>query len=119
MSDYVPVLGRRVLTRRDPALVQLSFRAEVLDRYRGQAGYSIIRTDTAGRLRKQGGWSLDFGIAPGDARIHASWQALATNLPDGELEHWGLHLAGEYSDNFLRMQLAPGSCFDDGELRSW
>jgi hypothetical protein len=121
MPDYVRVLLRRALSRHDPALLQVSFEAAVLDRYRGQAAYSVIRTDSAGRVRKQGGWALDFGIAPGEASIHASWKALDAVLPAEEQEHWAQHCieGAALSENFLRMQLAPGSCFDDGDVRTW
>ncbi len=120
MSDFLKVLYRRAMASRDPALLQLSFEPAVLDRYRGSSAFQLIRTNTAGRVKKQGGWSLDFGIAEGDAFIHASWTALANNLPEDEREHWAMHAASPaVSDNFLRMQLSPGSCFDDGELRTW
>ena len=35
-------------------------------------------------------------------------------------EHWAAHVTAlPLSENFLRMQLSPGSCFDDGEARTW
>ncbi|MDE3097300.1 MAG: hypothetical protein KGK07_15030 [Chloroflexota bacterium] len=120
MPDYLRLVARRTIVNRDPALLPLAFTAAVLDRYRGQPAYQVIRTDTAGRVKKQGGWSLDFGIAPGDTHVHASWAQLTQNLPDEEREHWAAHLAAlPLSENFLRMQLAPGSCFDDGDVRTW
>jgi hypothetical protein len=121
MSDFLKVAYRRALSSSDPGLLQLAFDASVLERYRGDGSYQVIRTNSAGRVRRQSGWALDFGIADGDRVIHASWQALATNLPEPEREHWAAAatVARELSDNFLRMQLSPMSCFDDGELRSW
>ena len=119
MPEYLALVYRRALSRQDPSLVQLSFDAGVIDRYRGRQDYSVIRTDSAGRVKKQGGWSLDFGIAEGDQAVHVSWQALANQLPEEERDHWALHAAGAYSENFLRMQLAPASCFDDGDVREW
>ncbi|MHB8375373.1 MAG: hypothetical protein ACYDEB_00235 [Dehalococcoidia bacterium] len=120
MPDYVRLVARRTIVNRDAALLQLAFTAAVLDRYRGQPAYQVIRTDTAGRVKKQGGWSLDFGIAEEGARVHASWGQLTQNLPDEEREHWAAHLIDlPLSENFLRMQLAPGSCFDDGDVRTW
>ena len=120
MSDYPKVLYRRALAGRDPALLQLAFDAAVLDRYRDDAAFSVIRTNTAGRVKKQGGWSVDFGIGEGETTVHASWTQVANNLPDGEREHWAAHAAGgALSENFLRMQLSPGSCFDDGDVRAW
>lgn len=113
------VAVRRALTTGDPALVQLHFAVEVLDRYRQEKAFSIIRTDTVGRVRRQGGWSLDFGIAPGEDAIHVSLGDLV-NLPESEREHWaGFATLPPASSMFISMRLAPGSCFDDGEVRTW
>ena len=121
MSDYVRLIARRALTSNDPALLQVGFEATVLDRYRESSAFQVMRTETVGRVKKQGGWTLDFGIAPGDAAIHASWQALTLALPDDDRAHWASCTAAQYepSEMFLRMQLSPNSCFDDGELRPW
>ncbi|MDP9238093.1 MAG: hypothetical protein M3P30_11990 [Chloroflexota bacterium] len=120
MSDYLKLVYRRALTQRDPSLLQVAFDVAVLERYRGDAAYSIIRTNTVGRVKKQGGWTLDFGIAPGDAAIHASWGSIAQALPDEELPHWASHANSlMVSEMFLKMQLSPGACHDDGEVRTW
>jgi hypothetical protein len=121
MSDLLKPLARRALTSQDPALVQLAFDVSVLARYRESGAHAVIRTETVGRVRKQGGWSLDFGIMPGEQAVHASWEALANALPPEEREHWAAHAVPlvAASEMFLRMQLSPGSCFDDGELRDW
>ncbi|MBI2724578.1 MAG: hypothetical protein HYX50_05895 [Chloroflexi bacterium] len=121
MSDLLTLAYARALAAADPGLLQLSFGAAVLDRYLSTQAYQVMRTDTVGRVRKQGAWTLDFGIAPGEATLHASWTALAHALPADERAHWALHAAplSALSDMFLRMQLSPGSCFDDGPLRSW
>lgn len=121
MSDYLRLVYRRALTQSDPALLQLSFDAGVLDRYRESGAYSVIRTDTVGRVKKQGGWTLDFGIAPDERSIHASWQALSTVLPEDERARWASHAVetAALSEMFLRMQLAPAACHDDGEVRAW
>lgn len=120
MSDLLKVLYRRALMNRDPALVQLTFDQAVLDRYRSDASYRVMRTNSAGRVARTGGWSLDFGIGEDDGVIHASWQALTERLPDSERDHWAGCASGPHlSHNFVRMQLSPGSCFDDGDLRSW
>jgi hypothetical protein len=124
MSDYLRLIHRRALTSGDPSLVQLWFDAAVIERYRAQPDMQVIRTDTAGRVRKPGAWAIDCGIADDDAAsrstIHCSWSAIAA-LPDGEREHWAAHAVapGGVSENFLRMQLSPGSCFDDGDTRTW
>jgi hypothetical protein len=120
VSDYLQVVLRRALASGDPSLLQLSFDAAVIDRYQGRADIRVIRTNTAGRVQKQGGWSIDFGIADGEHTIHSSWKALAHQLPKDEREHWATHVIGvAMSENFLRMQLAPGSCFDVGDVRTW
>jgi hypothetical protein len=121
LSDFLKLVTRISLANADPALVQLSFDAAVIDRYRGDAAYQVIRTNSAGRVRKQGAWAIDVGIAPDERTVHASWQAIAHALPEAEREHWAAHAAppSGFSDNFLRMQLSPGSCFDDGDVRTW
>ena len=119
MSDILRLAYRRAFTAGDPSLLQISFDPALLDRYRGAPGFQLIRTETAGRIRKQGGWSIDLGIAE-DGSVHASWKAIVEYLPEDEREHWAMHaIALAVSDNFVRMQMAPASCFDDGELRSW
>jgi hypothetical protein len=121
MSDFLRVTQKRALDSSDPALLQVGFDVAVLARYRESPAFEVMRTNTVGRVRQQRGWSLDFGISPGEATVHASWQALATALPEEERAHWSAHVAPltTYSDMFLRMQLSPSSCFDDGDLRSW
>lgn len=121
MSDLLALAYRKALLAADPSLVQLHFGATVIDRYLGAPGFQIIRTNSAGRIRKQGGWAIDFGIPEDERTIHASWQALAHALPEDERAHWAQHVteAAGISANFMRMQLSPGSCFDDGDLRDW
>ena len=110
---------RRALAAPDPAQITLHFEVAVLDRYREGGGFSIIRTETVGRVRKQGGWSLDFGIAPDEDMIHVTYgQMLA--LPETERQHFASYARLlPASKMFLQMRIAPGSCFDDGEVRSW
>ncbi len=121
MSDYLKLLLRRALQNSDPSLLQVAFDVAVLDDYHGNAAYTIIRTDTVGRLKKERGWSIDFGIAPDESAIHASWQTLATALPEAERERWAMHAVtlAAVSEMFLRMQLSPSACHDDGEVRPW
>ena len=113
------VVVRRALADGDPANLPLHFDAAVLDRYRATAGVSMIRTDTVGRLKKEGGWTLDLGISPDEALVHAFAGDLL-RLPPAEREHWSAFaLTLPTSRMMLQMRLAPGSCFDDGEVRVW
>ena len=113
------VVVRRLLAGDDLSDVPLHLDVAVLDRYKSASGYALIRTDTVGRLKKEGGWSLDFGIAPDETLIHVFAGDLL-HLPSSEREHWAAHaVALPASKMFLQMRLAPGSCSDDGELRQW
>jgi hypothetical protein len=111
---YLRVLGG------DLGAAQVWFDQAVLDRYRAQTGFRVIRTNTAGRVRSPAGWALDFGIADDDRLIHASAGDLAQRLPPPERQHWASHvIAPPVSGNFLTMRLGAGSCIDDGEVREW
>ena len=66
MALYLRVLGG------DFGAVQIWFDQHVLDRYRAQAGWRVMRTNTVGRVKSPEGWSLDFGIAEGAPLVHAS-----------------------------------------------
>jgi hypothetical protein len=113
------VVVRRALAAGDPANLQLHFETAVLDQYRESPGFSIVRTDTVGRLKKEGGWAIDFGIAPDDEQVHASIGDLML-LPEADRDHWSQHATALVSSKmFLQMRLSPRSCFDDGDLRKW
>jgi len=117
---YLSLVYRRVLQRQDPALVQVSFDIAVLDKYRGAAGVSLIRTDTVGRIKREGGWSIDLGIGEDGRTVHACLFDLMNALPEQERDHWAQHVVSlPLSERFLQMRLSPGSCFDDGEVRPW
>ena len=117
-NPYLTQLYRRAFGSQDPALLQVTFDAAVIDRYRSAPGFELIRTDSAGRISKQGGWSIDVGIA-GDT-VHASVRDVMDALPEAERDHWAQHaVALPMSQRFLQMRLAPASCFDDGEVRAW
>lgn len=119
-DPFVGQVFKRVLEQGDPAYVQVWFDAGVLDRYRGSPTYSVVRTDTIGRVSRPRTWSLDCGITPDGRLIHASLSDLLQRLPEGEREHWAGHIATmPVSLNFMRTRAAPGSCIDDGELRPW
>jgi hypothetical protein len=120
MTDTSPVtktLYRKTLLANDAALIQVTFDPAVLGKYR-EAGYSIKRTRTVGRL-KAPSWSIDFGIGPADTSLHASVRSLLA-LPETERQHWALHTAEpNLSENYLKMLLHPGSCIDDGDTEDW
>lgn len=113
------VLLRRMLASEDLANIPLHFEAGVLERYRAAPGFSMIRTDTVGRVKKEGGWSLDLGISPDETLVHAFAGDLV-RLPEEEREHWAtFSVVLSSSKMFLQMRLAPGACHDDGEPRKW
>jgi hypothetical protein len=122
MHDYESVFRiavRRALAKEDPSDLPLHFEVAVLERYRGASGFSLIRTNTVGRLRKEGGWSLDIGIAPDESVLHVCLGDLL-RLPAEEREHWAAFATTlPSSKTYLQMRLAPGSCFDDGDVREW
>jgi len=119
-SLYLRLLYRRALVAQDPLPAQISFDAAVLEKYRGQAGYSLIRSNSVGRVKREGGWSIDVGIGEDGGTIHAALGDVLHNLPEPEREHWAQHaVALPMSQMYLQMRLSPGSCFDDGEVRPW
>src|SRR5215831_14219144 len=104
----------------DFGVVPVWFDVGVLDRYRALAGWRVMRTNSVGRIQSPEGWSIDFGITPDDDIVHATVADLAQRLPAGERQHWLQHLqAPATSRNFVTMRLVPGSCIDDGDLRTW
>lgn len=118
-NPYLIQIYRRVLQGQDPALLQISFDAAVIEKYRGAAGFSLDRTDTVGRIKREGGWALDVGIADKERTVHASFQDLL-GLPESERDHWAQHVVAlPLSRTFLQMRLQPGACIDDGEVRDW
>ena len=119
-NPFVMRLYARAFASQEPAQVQVSFDASVLEKYRQAPEFSLVRTNTVGRIKREGGWTLDVGIAEGEALVHASLQDLMYSLPEQEREHWARHVAAlPLSQMFVQMRLTPGSCFDDGELRPW
>ena len=118
-SLVLRVVVRRMLAGDDLANLPLHFEAAVLDRYRGLAGVSLIRTDTVGRIKRDGSWALDVGIAPEGDLVHVFAGDLRS-LPPEERDHWaGFAVALPSSKMFLQMRLQPGACHDDGEVRPW
>lgn len=119
---YRELLGR-ILSGRS-GLQQIWFDASVLEKYLEADGYQVLRTDSAGRLGKARSWSVDFGIVDSaddlPTLLHLPAESLGARLPAAEREHWQAHaVALPMSLNFLRMQLHPEACIDDGEIRRW
>jgi hypothetical protein len=113
------VVVRRMLAADNLANLPLHFDAAVLDRYRGAGGYSMIRTNTVGRIKREGAWAIDVGIAPGEDMVHVFAGDLRS-LPAEEREHWAsFAVAPPSSKMFLQMRLQPSACHDDGEPRPW
>ena len=118
-DPQLALLYGRVLNG-DTGLAQVWFHQSVLDKYRSQPGFRVLRSDNAGRVRTQGGWNLDFGISGDDTLIHASAADLAQRLPPGERRHWlGYIMAPPTSGVFLVMRIGAGHCMDDGDTRDW
>src|SRR5436190_17357925 len=104
-TNVYRVVLRRALAGEDLTSIPLYFEVAVLDHYRGGSGFSIIRTDTVGRLRKQGDWSLDFGIAPDEVSIQVFAGDLL-RLASEERDHWARHaLTLPASRMMLQMRL--------------
>ena len=118
-NPYLTQIYRRAFAAQDPALLQLSFDAAVLERYRESAAYELSRTDAVGRIKREGGWTLDVGISD-EGSVHACLRDVLHALPEQEREHWAQHVVAlPMSRTFLQMRLSPGACIDDGEVRAW
>ena len=104
----------------DFSAAQVWFDQRVLDKYRGQDGARVIRTNSAGRVKAASGWSVDFGIAAEDQLIHGSAADVAQRVPPSEHEHWlKFVVVLPTSQNFLTMRLGGNACIDDGDVRTW
>lgn len=110
----------RAVSQGDGAALPLRLSARVLDRYLERAENRVLRTDTIGRLIQPGKPVIDFGIVGDEREIHIRFADLVQLVPESEREHWLDHLvAPELSQTLLKMQLTPGACHDDGEVREW
>ena len=122
MADVSPaaLLYRRVLSGQSPTLAPIFLDAAVLAKYRGRPGFSVMRSNTIGRLKKEGAWSLDFGLSPQEGLIHLAVGDLVSRLPAEERDHWVGHIvAPPLSENLTKAQLSPGGCIEDGDTRPW
>ena len=110
----------RAVAAGDGAGLPLRLSARVLDRYAARPDNRILRTDTIGRLLQPGKPTIDFGIVADDREIHIRFSDLLQLIPEDERDHWLDHLiAPDLSQTLLKMQLTPGACHDDGQLRDW
>jgi hypothetical protein len=115
----VALLYRKVLAG-ETGLAQIWFHSSVLEKYVGLTGFRVLRTNSAGRIRASGGWTLDFGIADDAHLIHVSAADLGQRLPPAERQHWLAHIfAPPVSGTFLVMRAGAGHCMDDGDVRDW
>ena len=111
---------KRAVASNDATRLPLRISVRVLDRYLERPENRILRTDSVGRLLQPGKPTIDFGIVDDDQVIHLRFSDLVELVPEQERDHWLDHLlAPELSYSLLRMQLSPGACHDDGELRDW
>ena len=118
-ASYEALLLKKALAG-NLQLTPIFFDVGVLDKYRSGSGFSLIRSNTIGRLKREGSWSLDFGISPEEKFIHVSAGDIADRLPPDEQAHWIRHLAAPaMSQNFVKTRLTTGACIDDGDTRKW
>src|SRR5699024_5737690 len=71
-----------------PENAQLFFSENVLQKYRDIKEFTIIRTDTQGRVSKRNDWSVDYGISAENTIIHTSVENLIYRIPESERDHW-------------------------------
>lgn len=114
VSQYV----EKALKEKDPTGLPLAFRMDVLGKYR-EAGYTIYRTRTAGRVQSPEGWRLDFGIVDGAGVIHATVRDVL-KLPRREREHLAAHVVtAPLNARYLKIQMGHGGCVDEGDIVPW
>ena len=119
LDPFVRAYLKRALGPENYHQFPVWFHPQVLDAYRQDPAVSAHRTDSAGRLVAEGRFRLDFGIAPGGEAIHLAIGVLA-QLPETERVRWLDYLVMPgVSQKFAQMQLAAGSCFDDGPIRPY
>ena len=114
------LLYRRVVSGQSPLLAPVFLNSAVLEKYRGRPGFSLMRSNTIGRLKREGSWSLDLGISPQNGIIHLSLGDLINRLPPEERDHWVSHIVTPpLSDSMTKAYLSPGGCIEDGDVRPW
>ena len=119
-DPHKALLYGRVLRDENALLAPVFLTFQVLKKYRELSGYSLVRTNTIGRLRRERSWSIDFGISDPDETIHVTLDDLMYRLPESERAHWIEHIVTPtLSENFVKAKLAPVSCIDDGDLRAF
>src|SRR5574341_2628620 len=119
-GDSKGALYGRILKEGNALLAPVFLRVEVLQKYHETAAYSVVRTDTIGRLRRPGAWMIDFGIAEDEQTIDVTLDDLMHRLPEAERAHWIEHIVTPaLSGNFVKAKLSPITCIEDGELRQF
>ena len=108
----------KVLVERDAGGAHVAFDITVLGRY-VEAGYTLYRTKSAGRVQSADGWRLDFGIVDDQETIHAALRDVL-KLPRGERRHLAAYaLSPGLNARYMKMQLGQGACVDEGDISAW
>src|SRR5690606_17814926 len=88
--DVVRTYVEKALVEKDAGALPLVVSMAALERYR-EAGYTLMRTRSAGRVQSPDGWRLDFGIVDGAGVIHAGVRDVL-KLPRAERRHLAAHV---------------------------
>ncbi|OUM97049.1 MAG: hypothetical protein BAA04_06570 [Firmicutes bacterium ZCTH02-B6] len=108
----------RALVDKNPGALPICFDIAVLEKYR-EAGYTLFRTKSAGRVQAPEGWRLDFGIVDDAGVIHAS-AADVCKLPRAERQHFAAHVrTPPLNARFLKLHMGLGACVDEGDVEHW
>lgn len=108
----------KALVDKDPSALPMVFSMKALERYR-EAGYTLYRTNSAGRVQSPDGWRLDFGIVDGAGVIHAAVRDVL-KLPRAERRHLAAHVVtGPMNARYLKMHMGQGGCVDEGDIVEW
>lgn len=116
--DVVRTYVEKALVEKDAGALPLVVSMAALERYR-EAGYTLMRTRSAGRVQSPDGWRLDFGIVDEDGVIHAAVRDVL-KLPRKERIHLAQHVIDvPLNARYLKLQLGQGGCVDEGDIIAW
>lgn len=108
----------RAFLAKDEGTLPIAFRLEALERYR-EAGYTMYRTRSAGRVQSPDGWRLDFGIVDDAGVFHMAVRDVY-KLPRAERQHLARYVAAPpLNGRYLKMHMGQGACVDEGDIESW